>query len=60
MSKNYLIVAYRKLQQRLQQRDLHSGEDALNDAFCQLWVGHYDPSTEAEGEKLLKTATRNR
>lgn len=60
MSKNYLIVAYRKLQQRLQFGISHSGEDALNDAFCQLWAGHYDPETEAEGEKLLQTAVRNR
>ena len=60
MSKNYLIAAYRKLQQRLQFGISHSGEDALNDAFCQLWAGHYDPKTEAEGEKLLQTAVRNR
>ncbi len=60
MSKNYLTIAYQKLQQRLQFGILHSGEDALNDAFCQLWAGQYDPATEAEGEKLLRTAVRNR
>ena len=60
MSKNYLTIAYQKLQQRLQFGILHSGEDALNDAFCNLWAGQYDPATEAEGEKLLRTATRNR
>lgn len=60
MSKNYLIVAYQRLQRRLQLGLLHSDEDALNDAFCQLWAGHYDPATEAEGEKLLNTAVRHR
>ena len=60
MSKNYLTIAYQKLQQRLQFSILHSGEDALNDAFCNLWAGQYDPRTEAEGEKLLRAAARNR
>ena len=60
MSKNYLTIAYQKLQQRLQFGILHSGEDALNDAFCQLWAGQYDPATEADGEKLLRTAVRHR
>jgi len=60
MSKNYLIMAYQKLQRRLQFGFLHSGEDALNDAFCQLWAGQYDPTTEAEGDKLLTTATHHR
>ena len=60
MSKNYLIMAYQKLQQRLQFGRLHSGEDALNDAFCQLWTGCYDPTKESEGEKLLRTAVHHR
>lgn len=60
MSKNYLILAYQKLQRRLQSCILHSGEDALNDAFCQLWAGQYDPETETEGEKLLRTAVHHR
>ncbi len=60
MSKNFLIEAYRKLRQRLQHEDLHEGEDALNDAFCQLWSGPYDPATALEGEKLLSVATHRR
>ena len=60
MSRNFLIGAYQKLQQRLRHGDFHSGEDALNDAFCQLWAGSYDPASATEGEKLLSTATHRR
>lgn len=60
MSKNFLTEAYQKLRQRLQQSNLHSGEDALNDAFCQLWGGKYDPASAFEGEKLLSTAAQHR
>jgi len=60
MSKNFLIEAYKKLRQRLQHEDLHEGEDALNDAFCQLWSSSYDPATALEGEKLLSVATHRR
>ena len=64
MSKNFLTEAYQKLRQRLRQRlrqnNLHSGEDALNDAFCQLWGGKYDPASVFEGEKLLSTAAYRR
>lgn len=60
MSKNFLTEAYQKLRQRLQPDGLYEGEDALNDAFCQLWAGPYDPATAIEGEKLLSTATHRR
>ena len=74
MSKDFLTDAYKKLQQRLQQGFSHSGaggprsmfwnrrtgEDALGDAFCRLWAGGYDPSTEEEGEKLLFASLRHR
>lgn len=60
MSKNFLILAYKKLQQRLQSGLSHSEEDALNDAFCQLWGGGYDPTTKDEGETLLYQALRHR
>lgn len=60
MSRNFLTVAYQKLQQRLRHGGLHSEEDALNDAFCQLWAGPYDPASAIEGEKLLSTATHRR
>jgi len=60
MSKNFLIEAYKKMRQRLQHEDLHEGEDALNDAFCQLWAGPYDPASTTEGEKLLSAATYRR
>lgn len=74
MSKNFLILAYQKLQQRLRYGLSHTEvpsiksspwsksirEDALNDAFCQLWVGKYDPATKEEGEKLLSTTLRRR
>ena len=59
MSKNFLIVAYKKLQQRLRYGLSHE-EDALNDAFCRLWVGGYDPATEEEGDRLLYQALRHR
>lgn len=60
MSKNFLILAYKKLQQRLRYGLSHSEEDALNDAFCQLWGGGYDPATKDEGESLLYQALRRR
>ena len=61
MSKNFLIVAYKKLQARVERYGLtHSEEDALNDAFCRLWVGKYHPAGETEGEKLLYQSMRNR
>ncbi len=44
MSKNFLIAAYRKLQQRLQSDLSHAEGDALHDAFCKLWVADYHPS----------------
>ena len=60
MSKNFLIEAYKKLQQRLRYGLSHSEEDALNDAFCRLWGGGYDPATKEEGEDLLFQALRRR
>lgn len=60
MSENFLILAYKKLQQRLQYGLSYSEEDALNDAFCQLWGGGYDPATKEEGEKLLYQTVRRR
>lgn len=74
MSKNFLIEAYRKMQQRLQSGFIHAGvlrqgswsldrnlqEDALGDAFCKLWCANYDPATREEGEKLLYAASRRR
>ena len=59
MSKNFLIAAYKKLQQKLRYGLLYE-EDALNDAFCKLWVGGYNPSTKEEGEKLLYLSLRRR
>lgn len=60
MSKNFLIAAYEKLQQRLRYGLSHTEADALNDAFLKLWVADYDPATKAEGEKLLSTALQRR
>lgn len=60
MSRNFLTEAYQKLRRRLQQESSHSGEDALNDAFCSLWAGRYSPSSVAEGEKLLSVAAHRR
>ena len=60
MSKNFLILAYQKLQQRLRYGLSHMEEDALNDAFYKLWVGGYDPATKEEGERLLYTTLRRR
>ena len=60
MSRNFLIEAYEKLQQRLRYGLSHSEEDALNDAFCRLWGGGYDPATKEEGEDLLFQALRRR
>lgn len=60
MSKDFLIAAYKKLQQRLRYGLSHSEADALNDAFCSLWGGRYDPATKEEGERLLYQAQRRR
>ena len=60
MSKDFLIAAYKKLQQRLRYGLSHSEADALNDAFCNLWGGRYDPATQEEGERLLYQALRRR
>ena len=46
MSKDFLITAYKKLQQRLRYGLSHTEEDALGDAFLKLWGGRYDPSTK--------------
>lgn len=60
MSKNFLIAAYKRLQQRLRYGLSHTEEDALNDAFCRLWGGEYDPKTKEEGESLLYKTMRHR
>lgn len=60
MSKNILISAYRKLQQRLQQGLSQAEGDALHDAFVRLWVSDCHPSDEKEGEKLLYQSMRRR
>ena len=60
MSKDFLITAYKKLQQRLRYGLSHAEEDALGDAFLKLWGGRYDPSTKEEGERLLYQALRRR
>ena len=64
MSRDFLIMAYKKLQQGLRyghsHSEEHSEEDALNDAFCRLWINGYDPATKAEGENLLFQALRRR
>ena len=60
MSKDFLIAAYKKLQQRLRYGLSHSEADALNDAFCNLWGSRYDPATKEEGERLLYQALRRR
>jgi RNA polymerase sigma-70 factor (ECF subfamily) len=60
MSRNFLIEAYQMLRRRSQYNGLHDSEDALNDAFCQLWGGSYDPASVLEGEKLLSTAAHRR
>jgi len=60
MSKNILIAAYRKLQQRLQYRLSHTEEDALHDAFCKLWVANYSLKGEEDGERLLYQSMRRR
>ena len=60
MSKNFLITAYKKLQRRLRYGLTDTEADALNDAFCQLWAGGYEPATDEEGEKLLYTTLRRR
>ena len=60
MSKNFLIAAYKKLQQRLRYGLSHAEEDALGDAFLKLWAGDYDPATKSEGERLLSQALRHR
>ena len=60
MSKNFLIEAYEKLQQRLRYGLSHAEEDALGDAFLKLWAGDYDPASRAEGERLLSQVLRRR
>ena len=60
MSRNFLTEAYKKLQQGLRYGLSHSEEDALNDAFCRLWVSGYDPVSKEEGENLLFHALRRR
>lgn len=60
MSRDFLIEAYKKLQQTLRQGMFHTGEDALNDAFCQLWAKGYTPLSAKDGEKLLSTAAHRR
>ena len=60
MSRNFLTEVYKKLQQGLRYGLSHSEEDALNDAFCRLWVSGYDPVSKEEGENLLFHALRRR
>ena len=56
-----LVAAYKKLQARLKRYSLsHAEADALNDAFCRLWVSNYHPAGEEEGEKLLYQSMRRR
>ena len=56
-----LIAAYKKLQAMVRLRSLSNAEeDALNDAFLQLWVGKYRPKGEAEAGKLLWQSMRHR
>lgn len=60
MSRNFLTEAYQKLRRRLQQGTLYAGEDALNDAFCQLWGKGYDPASVTDGERLLYASAHRR
>lgn len=60
MSRNFLTEAYQRLRQRLQQGSFHLEEDALSDAFCQLWAKGYDPQTATDGERLLTAAASRR
>ena len=60
MSRDFLIAAYKKLQQRLRYSFSHTAEDALGEAFLKLWTGSYSPADEGEAQRLLYTSMRRR
>ncbi len=58
-NKDFIISAFRTVRQRLLARRGDEDEDALQDAFCRLWIRRDDFSSQGEAEGFLTVAARN-
>ncbi len=59
MDREFFISAFRNVRRRLMTRHGDDDEDALQDAFCRLWIRRDDFSSQGEAEGFLTVATRN-
>ncbi|MDE6547570.1 MAG: sigma-70 family RNA polymerase sigma factor [Muribaculaceae bacterium] len=59
MERNFIISAFRNVRRRLVARHADDEEDALQDAFCRLWVRRDSFSSQGEAEGFLTVTARN-
>lgn len=59
MDRDFFISAFRNVRRRLMARHSDDDEDALQDAFCRLWIRRDDFSSKGEAEGFLTVTVRN-
>lgn len=59
MERDFIISAFRNLSGRLRSRRADDDEDALQEAFCRLWIRRGDFTSQGEAEGFLTVAARN-
>lgn len=58
MDKDFFISAFRNVKRRLNRRSGDDEEDALQEAFCRLWVRREGISSQSEAEGFLTVTSR--
>lgn len=59
MERDFFISAFRNVRRRFMARRSDDEEDALQDAFCRLWVRRDVISSQGEAEGFLTVTARN-
>ena len=59
MERNFIISAFRNVRRRFGVRHIDDEEDALQEAFCRLWIRRDSISSQSEAEGFLTVAARN-
>ena len=59
MEKDLFISAFRNVRRRFMARHCDDEEDALQDAFCRLWIRRDVISSQGEAEGFLTVTARN-
>lgn len=59
MEIDFIISAFSSVRRRLLSRRSDDDEDALQEAFCRLWIRRAEFSSQGEAEGFLTVATRN-